>query len=399
MRNWQALLLLVAVAISPISNAADGDEVALLKAQLTALQARLDRLEARASVPTENLSAPGVPTPPAPPASSWTDKIKLKGDLRYRHEGFEIENRRDRHRQRVRVRTALIAQVDEDVEVGFGLASGGSDPISTNQTLGNGSSSKSVVIDLAYVNWKTAVDGLAVTAGKFKNPFHRAGGHSLVWDGDLNPEGLALKYSHGSLFASVLGSWVAESSSDDDSYLLGAQIGARHNLGDGKLVAGVGYYNYLDTRGEPVFFDGDSRGNRLDANGNYLNGFELVEAFVEYAFPVGDSTVTLFGDYVQNTAASRYDTGYALGAALKVANGAKFTWAYQELEADAVLGLFTDSDFIGGGTDGEGHVLSASYPLASKISLKGTLFLNDRNMDFGTEESFKRLMLDISFKY
>jgi len=27
------------------------------------------------------------------------------------------------------------------------------------------------------------------------------------------------------------------------------------------------------------------------------------------------------------------------------------------------------------------------------------LFLNDRNVDFGTEESFKRLMLDISFKH
>ncbi|MEQ8783996.1 MAG: putative porin, partial [Roseibium album] len=63
------------------------------------------------------------------------------------------------------------------------------------------------------------------------------------------------------------------------------------------------------------------------------------------------------------------------------------------------LGTFTDSDFIGGGTDGKGHIVSAGYALSERIALKGTLFFNKRNIDFGTEEDFKRLMLDISFKY
>ncbi len=33
-----------------------------------------------------------------------------------------------------------------------------------------------------------------------------------------------------------------------------------------------------------------------------------------------------------------------------------------------------------------------------RFDLRGTLFLSDRNVDFGPEEEFKRLMLDISFK-
>ena len=49
--------------------------------------------------------------------------------------------------------------------------------------------------------------------------------------------------------------------------------------------------------------------------------------------------------------------------------------------------------------DGKGHILQASYALSKQIGLKGTFFLNDRNVDFGTEQDFKRLMLDISFKY
>ncbi len=74
-------------------------------------------------------------------------------------------------------------------------------------------------------------------------------------------------------------------------------------------------------------------------------------------------------------------------------------YLYQELEADAVLGTLTDSDFIGGGTDGTGHIIKGSYDLTSKISLKGTLFLNKRGGGLGIEEDYDRFMLDISFKY
>ena len=74
-------------------------------------------------------------------------------------------------------------------------------------------------------------------------------------------------------------------------------------------------------------------------------------------------------------------------------------WAYQELEADAVYAILTDSDFAGGGTDSQGHKLSASYSLNEKVKLGATLFLNDRDRDFGDDDDYQRLMLDFVIKY
>ena len=44
----------------------------------------------------------------------------------------------------------------------------------------------------------------------------RAGGSGLVWDGDLRPEGLGLTYKQGNLFINAMGSWLRESSSQED---------------------------------------------------------------------------------------------------------------------------------------------------------------------------------------
>jgi hypothetical protein len=375
-------------------------------AQVKALTARLEAVESAQQKKTLTEQAYNASTatvssvvPSAKKSPDWTHNLKVKGDFRYRHEAFDVDNNRDRHRQRMRARAQIQAKVTEQVSAGFGLATGGSDPISTNQSFDDASSSKGVVIDLAYINWKAPVEGLNVQAGKFRNPFHRAGGNGLIWDGDLNPEGVGLKYDQGKFFVNAIASWVDESSSDDDSFLIGGQFGLGQSIGeDGNLLAGVSYFNYVDAVGEPAFFDGSSQGNRLNANGEYISGFELLEGFVEYRIEIEGIKLTVFGDYVQNLDANRYDTGYALGTKIK-SNTWQVGYTYQDLEADAVLGTYSDSDFIGGGTDGRGHRLQASYSLSKNIGLTGTLFLNERNIDFGSEEDYKRLMLDISFKY
>ena len=388
------------------ANPAD-DVIAALQAQVAALTERVNQLEDAAQTAPKSAalaeadakSATVAPATAKPAATrSWADRIKLKGDLRYRHEGFDIEDRPGRQRQRIRARVAATGEVSDRVDVGFGLASGGGDPVSTNQTLGSGASSKGVVIDLAFAKWQTPVEGLAVAAGKFKNPLHRAGDHALLWDGDLNPEGVGAQFRRGPVFANGLAAWVNESSRTSDVQLLGGQLGIRQYLGNSRLVVGAGYYDYLNIKGVSVIFDGDPRGNRTGVNGEYLEGFQLLEAFAEYSLPIGEHSLTVFGDYVNNLAADDFNEGFALGLNLKAADW-KLGWAYQDLAADAVFGLFTDSDFIGGGTDGRGHILQASYSLTKRIGLKGTLFVNERNIDFGEEEDFKRLMLDISFKY
>ena len=407
MSKWHLATLLGALALAvaqPLNAATDDAIIASLQAQIAALTQRLDRLESHSKIPERSYTAPQIAaSSDQPSTANWTDRIQLKGDMRYRHEVIDAENSSERHRQRIRARTELKAQVNDAVSVGFGLATGGDDPVSTNQTLGNGLSSKSVRIDLAYFDWVTPIEGLTVTGGKFENPFRRAGGNGLLWDSDLRPEGGAIIFNRGALTATAVALWTEESSNDDDSFVLASQFGWRQALGDDvRLLAGVGYYNFVDTKGEPVFFDGDPRGNSVDAFGNYLFGFEEIEAFAELSFNVADLPVTLFADYVRNLDAGDFDTGYAIGGKIKLRAGSRplqLSYIYQDLEADAVLGLLTDSDFVGGGTDGKGHILKVGYALTNKISLRGTLFLNERGGNLGTEEDYDRLQLDVSFKY
>ena len=61
---------------------------------------------------------------------------------------------------------------------------------------------------------------------------------------------------------------------------------------------------------------------------------------------------------MKNDDADDLDTGYLAGFKLGKAKSKgswQFQYQYEDLEADATLGAITDSDFMGGGTDGEGH--------------------------------------------
>ncbi len=215
----------------------------------------------------------------------------------------------------------------------------------------------------------------------------------------LHPEGVAITYKQDNLFINTIGTWLDEDANDDDSFLLGTQIGMSLTSKENrKLTMGLGYYNFFDSRGEPVFFDGDPSGNRTDGSGNYLSGFEVIEAFLEYSLLIDQGQLSLFGDFAHNLGADRYENGYAIGANYQ-AKKWQFEYSYRDLEADAVLATFSGSDFLGGGTDGRGHLLRVGYSVSSNILLRGTLHLNKRNMDIGIEEDYRRLILDISFKY
>ncbi len=76
-----------------------------------------------------------------------------------------------------------------------------------------------------------------------KNPLFKAGGVPLIWDGDLNLEGVAVTFSQGNFFGTVGGFSAEERSSSDDSLLYVVQAGLKVPLGDAaKLTAGVGLF-------------------------------------------------------------------------------------------------------------------------------------------------------------
>ena len=400
-----ARMLLAAIALSllaPLSWSSDKNEtIEALRSQLEALSARLEQLEAEQHKTEMSVQSMSANSTKATTKTKSTDRIKMNADLRYRFESIDVEGAPDRLRNRVRARVGIKADINENTLLGFELASGSDDPVSTNQTLGDNFSSKGVNIDQAYVRFRPTGQDLDIYAGKFKNTLQRVGGNGLIWDGDLRPEGFGVKYGQGNLFINGLGTWIDESKSGNDVLLLGAQAGISvPAFESAKLIAGLGYYEYtgFDSPTDASADADNVSGNRLTADGRYVSDFELIEGFAELQLPSNFGKATIYADYVQNLGAKDNDTGYVFGTKLKVSDWS-LGWAYQDIEADAVYAVLTDSDFGGGGTDAKGHKFSTSYAFNKKVKVGGTLFLNDRNVDFGTEQDYTRFMLDLSVKY
>lgn len=409
-KSWIVALFLsfIGFAAPVLSQPAPSEEIAAIRAQIAQLVARLDRLEGGAA------AAPGGPPADASNGSAAgaaavvdvdaadERRISLSGDFRYRHETINDEAFPERNRQRIRARIGLDAQITDDVEVGIVLASGGDDPVSGNQTLGGGLARKSIGFDRAYFSW-AATESLDVLGGKMPNPFFRPGRHHLIYDGDLNPEGIALRADRESWFANAAGFAVQERSTGEDSYMLGAQAGFKGTLSSGaSYMAGLSYFDYRNTRGVTPFYETDGQGNSLDVNGNYLYDFNLVEVFGQLELEIASRPMTLFVDYVDNTEAGEFDTGYAIGLRYGRARGPRsweFGYAYEDIEADAVLATFTDSDFGGGGTDSRGHVFDVAYAFADRWSFGLKYFLNERGADEGAQRDYNRLQADLSFRY
>ena len=343
-------------------------------------------------------------------AGDWWETVKFKGDLRYRHEMIDEEGDDARHRHRLRARIGLQAQASDYTTIGIQLATGSDDPVSTNQTLDNAFSTKDLRLDLAYfATTHPALPGLTLTAGKFKNPFFKPGSSELLWDSDWNPEGGVLTYEGKAdkLAFTLIGAglWIDERASDDDSWLGAAQGVARYYINqDGSSVAvGAGFFNYVNAQGFRPFFDADDpMGNSVAADSTYATDFELLELYLEATHKFGRIPVTVMGDYVTNTAADSLDHGWLLG--LHVGKTKKpGSWAlryiYREVKKDALVGMFTDSDFRGGGTDARGHEMGGSLQLTRNTAFNVTYFINEVDLEAADQSDFNRLQVDLQLKF
>lgn len=400
---------------APVAFGAVSDEVVQqLLERLEAQEKRIAELEKAAQQTQTEVAeqkeavarVAATPAVTAPAPASWTDKLSLKGDLRMRYENIDDEDSADeRNRLRIRARLGLIAKPQEDLELGLGLTtSQDNDPVSGNQTLGDGNSSKNFALSLAYFKW-AALQGLTVTGGKFQNSLYRPAQQGLLWDSDWNPEGFGLNYVSGPFFANAIGFWLESDSKNDSEFTWGGQLGAAVPIADEvKLTAGAGYYHF-NTRGHGTFYGSATNflGNSYDSITNsYLYNYEEIEGFAELAFKLAGLPASVFADYVKNTDADEFDTGWAAGAQLGAAK-AKGTWqlsyGYQDLEADAVFAGLTDSDFGGGKTDHKGHRLQGAYALSDKWNLALTYFINEAAVDTGSGRDYDRFQLDMNFKY
>ena len=432
MKRKLLLLLAVNMIVTSTAFAAVSDEeFEELRRQLAAVSQRLEQLAAendalkqsQAETATtvadvQSTVAEVRKSDATATKASWADRIRLDGDFRYRYENIDVEGSSKRKRNRIRARANIKADVADNIEVGFGLATGGDDPVSTNQTLGGGGSSKSVVLNLAYVDWNVA-DGWHLIGGKYKNPLTRVGKQPLLFDGDWTPEGLAMTYKRDWFFANALGSYLeSDSRRDNSEFSWGAQIGASGEFGGVKLTGGLGYYSF-GTAGESTTFGdptdpGDFFGNTAVESGGlpcgttpgadcvHLYDYNLTQVFAEAAFDVGEWPLVAFLDYVNNSDPSDNNTAWTIGARAgqtKDRGDMQFTYYYADKEADSVLGLLTDSDFGGGGTDSKGHWLQFNYGVNKNWTIGAQYFINETGIASGSKSDYNRLMVDMQWKW
>jgi len=344
-------------------------------------------------------------------ADSWYEKVKFSGDLRYRFENINEDKKAERDRQRIRVRLNLDAPLDDYWKAKLQLATGGlTDPVSTNQTLGEFFNRKTIDLSQAYLEYKVLFNNAKLSAGKVPNPFLNVGGNQLIWDGDLTFDGISGNANVDlakdlNFFFNGGGFWIAERDATCDPMLYGGQWGLKGKFFDIKYTVGGSYYLYKDAKGLTTFVDAaKSFGNTVQGSA-YRYNYKLAEGFLELGLNLFNLPFALYGNAVKNMddAVSVRNTGVNFGLNVNKVKG-EGTWAagyyYRKLDRDAVVGAYSDSDFGGGGTDSAGHVFQAAYGITDSVTVKAAHFSNQKKYDLAASRiGYHRSQIDLELKF
>ncbi len=275
------------------------------------------------------------------------------GDGRLRYENTSkdpLTSNMVRNRGVFRVRVGATVTFNEYISAGARITTGdGEDPNSTDVTLGNFLDDFDVSLDKAFLQF--AHRDVVLTGGKFANPFLRA--TEVIWDGDVNPQGLAGSYTvsgAGSFTPKLSGMYfiVDHQAAGPDSYMGGGQVELSFPAGeDLSFSLAGGYYDYT-IRSLAHAGPGDIRSNYLAPGDTlYLSDFDLLDATaIVTSNGFGERyPVRLFGNYVKNLGAEvEEDQGLAAGifvGKVATAGDRRVHYSYSEAETDAVLAAFS----------------------------------------------------------
>lgn len=316
----------------------------------------------------------------------WVNKIKLTGDIRLRYQGEKTDEKADspqRDRYRIRWRVGAVAKVTDDWEAGFGFASGGDDPRSTNQTLYNTFNTPDARLDYAYVKY-SPFQFLSLTGGKFSNPLWAP--KDLLWDTDIMTDGVAAHITHKfndafKVFVTPAFLILDElSKTTKDPNLFVVQAGLEGSFGMPYYKVAGTYYGFNHLKGNSFTFSAKS--NSLDSNSKLLYDYDSFagDAEVGVNLPGPVPTVAAFAQYVLSDADDDLDKdghkdnrGYLVGLMVGHKKIGKlldwqFKYNYRELQRDAWPDFLPDSDFYGGATDSKGHEFELTVGLAKNVT-------------------------------
>lgn len=344
------------------------------------------------------------------------NSLIVKGDFRFRTESIKEEqfaplSEADRSRQRIRLRVGGAAKVNDSTDINIRLATGSTlstDTGSTNQDLTDYYSKKSILLDLAYFSWKTSED-VTIIGGKSMIPFYMVGGHDMIFDSDLTPEGLALKYkmafeSH-ELFINAATSWLNErysatgATDNTDVGLVGAQMGYNYKADSFNVGINLANYNFSNIKGSTA---PTAKGNTL-TSGAYTVGYKLTTVGLELGSKLADVPFNIYAESVSNSEGENYKLGKIVGVKFgKLKDIGSWTLSVdnRELEKDSTVGLLADADSAGGGTDIRSTRISGVYQAAENFNLGLTALSGKKSISSTTfSPNYQRMMLDFNYNY
>ena len=322
-------------------------------------------------------------------AEGWASKVTVKGDIRLRYQWQDTDGGIERNRGRYRARFGIIGKPVDNWEAGLGIASGGDDPRSTNETFDDTFETKDARMDYAYLQYKK--DSLMAVGGKFKRKKYLWNATDLMWDGDVNPEGFAAKYSmKNNLGKFYVGSGILvideAGSNSEDPYMMYAQLGQKFKSGNFYGQVAAQYHTF----GEMNLGEEHSAGTNTDDN---LGAFG---ASWELGTKTNLGKVACIGDLYNNIETStNEDTAYAVGFKWKKGPW-KAKYIYAKVEHNAVPDFLPDSDRFNGDTGIKGHEFAVGYKVNKKTSL-GLDFYATEDDDTGVEQEV--LQLDLKYKF
>jgi len=347
-QRWLGVVATAAIVLTTtpaIGETADElrDEIQALRAEQAridelsrALEAKLQALEARAGA--KSVEAPASEQP----------RLAVSGDVRLRFQGDYADTARDRESEQVRGRLGATYKVNETFTLGARLVTGDpDDPNSTDVQLSNFDDDLQFALDQAYV--QISLRDLKLYGGKIPQPFTRT---DLVWDSDVNPQGVSVVYKRSlgngsALRVNGLYFLVDEDAVAADSRMAGAQLGYDFTASDKlKFDLSLAYDDY--TLGSVVGADaGDFRTNLRNPDGSYQSDFDLGDAIVGATWTgIGDRwPLRAVADYVHNFGAiNSQDTGYSVDLSMGRASQARdwrVTYGYSVAERESVLAAFS----------------------------------------------------------
>ena len=365
--------------------------------------------------------------------------IQLFGDVRLRYEsragsssfavpgtGGAFDWTADRWRYAARI--GIRGDLTENWFYGLRLDTG-TNPRSSWVTFGNnsnataggvapyGKTGDAISIGQVYAGWRTW-PWLTLQAGKMPNPFFTT---PMVWDPDINPEGLAERLSFAvndklTLFGNF-GQFVYQHYNPNDTsgglslgnhegYQFGWQGGVNYQFNE-KVSgrAAISFYNYSGMNQTTAFTPTISNGfggpfakgpqnTTVASNLAFHNGTNSLRYFsfpAEVNFPIGSWSARGFGDLAYNIQAGdraqagnyasvgdeplAYQLGLAvgtnLGLTMNQVAAKKNTWEarvyWQQVQLNSIDPNLTDSDFFEGRTNLEGIFVAFAYAPSDSI--------------------------------